>query len=692
MAFVMRPGSDPNDLKLMFTGQDSLLVDLWGNLRAYYNGQFYVLPQAVAYQVGAGNSIIPVNWSTSYVIIDGGGVVRLNFSSYDSTLPLVFQVGALPSLGPATLDNLCWSTYLGGTNYDQINASALDAAGNYFVTGSTASDFNTIPNNPGNTTINGGQVVLVARFHDDYHLDWLTYYGAANSGQSGNAIVAREVGAERIYVGGYTYGSNLIGAVETGAYNLQTVSPGDYSRAFIAKFDVNSALFWSTYFGNGQSEISGMDVDQDGRLHIMGYSNNQGIPITTLAGATSWPFTGTTTNTILARFTSADALEWCTPYNSSVNAMVDGGVGDIKCYVGGFYVSSIASSTSPTINPGGGAYFQSANGGGRDCLLMKFSTSAQCNWASKFGGSGDDKPGINSLTVNKYGDLYFVGSTGSVSGFPLVDDGGTFDNFNGGYDGFISMIHHGDLALAWSTFVNALPYASCVDDQSHFFAVGTTIGNSPGSVPLIDYPPYYNQSTYYGPGDGVILGYQVGLGGDHQQFYGTYFGGEQGESGTRDQIATTAWGLNHLYIAGLTSKGQDVTTFFPLVDAGAPAYYDGSYQYVPWGSGLNQNISDAFVASICTGTVGIDELVGNDKPTFGIGALIGDGRSMFGLPDGRVQLLVYDATGRLVTSEVVVSMAGRALMHTGTPVPGMYVVEAISKAYRAVGRFVSTPD
>lgn len=686
MAFVMRPGANPADLQLQFTGQDSLKVDLWGNLKVYYNGQYYILPQAVAYQVGTGNTIIPINWSASYSLVSGGGVVKFNFSSYNAAQPLVFQVGALPAGGTDPLDNLCWSTYLGGTNFDQATTSALDAAGNYFVTGSTSSDFNTIPDNPGTTTINGGQLTLLARFHDNYHLDWLTYYGATGGAE---AIAVREGPPERIYIGGSTYGANLFGVVETGAYNLQTVSPGNYSRAFIAKFDLTGAIYWSTYFGNGESGIKGIDVDVNGRLHIMGYSTNQGIPITPLAGATSWPFTGTTTNTILARFTPADAINWCTPYNSGTAAQTDGGPGDIKCFAGGFYVSAIAGSNSPMIDQGGVAYFDPANKGGKDCLLMKFNTAAHCDHTTKFGGNNDDIPGINSLAVNKDGDLYFVGHTKSTTDFPLVDDGGFIDQVNTGTsNGFIAFIHHQNLELTWSTFVNAPLYAACLDDQGHIFAVGTTIENAPGTFPLVNYAPYYNQSTWYGEGDGVVLGYELGLTGEHLQYYGTYYGGDEGGV-THDQITTAAWGHQRLYLSGITAKGQDVTTFFPLVNPGLPAYFDGTYQFVPNSGGVNQNNSDAFVASICTGMVGIEEVVRTANATFGIGALDGDGRELFGLPDGRVQLRVFDATGRLVTTGTVVSMAGHASMHIPEPASGVYMVQALAEGFRATARFVS---
>ena len=227
MSFVMRPGANPSDLQLLFTGQDSLKVDLWGNLKVYYNGQYYILPQAVAYQVGTGNSIIPVNWTATYSLVSGGGVVKFNFSTYNPALPLVFQVGALPSTTPPNTENLCWSTYLGGTNGDQVNASTVDEAGNFFVTGYSLSDFLTIPDNQGMALINGGQVIILAFFDPDYHLQWLTYYGASGTDQQANAVVTRGSGTnERVYIAGYTTGANLYPKVEAGAYNLKPYLPG----------------------------------------------------------------------------------------------------------------------------------------------------------------------------------------------------------------------------------------------------------------------------------------------------------------------------------------------------------------------------------------------------------------------------------------------------------------------------------
>lgn len=220
-------------------------------------------------------------------------------------------------------------------------------------------------------------------------------------------------------------------------------------------------------------------------------------------------------------------------------------------------------------------------------------------------------------------------------------------------------------------------------------AFSRTISNSPGTFPLINSAPYYNQPTYYGQGDGVVLGYRRGHNGEHNQFYGTYFGGDFANGGTIDQVTTMAWKGDQLYIAGIIAKGQDVTSFFPLVNPGLPAYFDGTYQFIPDQLGLNQNISDAFVASICTDVVGIDEVTGDAISTFVIGGSDGHGRTLFGLPDGKVQLQVFDATGRLVSTEITVSIAGRARMLAQEQAAGLYLVQAVAQGYRGWSRFVS---
>jgi len=61
MALVMRPGCNISDLKLAFNGQDSMKVDLWGNLKLFYNGKEFVIPFVQAYQINSASDIVPLS-------------------------------------------------------------------------------------------------------------------------------------------------------------------------------------------------------------------------------------------------------------------------------------------------------------------------------------------------------------------------------------------------------------------------------------------------------------------------------------------------------------------------------------------------------------------------------------------------------------------------------------------------------
>jgi len=92
MAFVLRPGADPNTLKLTFTGQDSLHVDWQGALRIYLEEKWISLQEALAFQVDAEDNIIPVDWTAGYVLDQDDAYVSFEFGEFDTGLPLVLQI------------------------------------------------------------------------------------------------------------------------------------------------------------------------------------------------------------------------------------------------------------------------------------------------------------------------------------------------------------------------------------------------------------------------------------------------------------------------------------------------------------------------------------------------------------------------------------------------------------------------
>jgi len=91
-------------------------------------------------------------------------------------------------------------------------------------------------------------------------------------------------------------------------------------------------------------------------------------------------------------------------------------------------------TTFPTIDPGGGAYYQSAGGStGLQLVIMKFNTSRQIVWATYYASSQSANTNFTNqgLVVDQSNNIYVVGSVSYPYGspapsFPLYNPGGAY--------------------------------------------------------------------------------------------------------------------------------------------------------------------------------------------------------------------------------------------------------------------------
>lgn len=668
MAFYCWPGSDPNKIKLQLFGQDSLKVDASGYLKVYKQGLWVKLEEAIAYQVGSTNEVIQLGWSAEYSVIDGNNVVALAFDNYNSELPLVLQIGPTPLEAQSPADGLCWGSYYGGSSGEEVFETETDADGNSYLTGYSESDFMTFQDNVGTVLVTMDRSVLLSSFGADHQLNWTVFYGGSGD-QSAFALAVKGQPAQ-VYIGGYTTASDLFPWVQVGAYNDQNGAGTNNSRGFIGKFDDEGIVQWSTYFGGGNEEVLGMDFDTEGRLHLVGECDAN-YPSQTLAGATSWP-SGGAVDFMIARFTEADALQWCTAYGGSG---IDQGA-DIVCHNNGFYVSGYTLSNNiPLVDGGTNAYDQSTNAGGTDNVLLSFTWNAFCNWATYFGGNGWDQPGHNSMVCKPNGAVYLAGRSFS-SNLPTLGAGG-FLNANGSTNGagYIASFSATTRALTWSTYLGGgenTGIESLELANDHLFAVGYT---SDPTFPIVPVNGVYDQPTLIGANsiifsnngkDGLILGFDAST----NLAYSSFFGGEQG--GLGESIRSASFRQGELFMAGQVTKGFPINQSFPLYNPGAPAYYDDAYDI------SLTNSQDIFVTVLCTqeltGPVGLSELT---SITYTMTAVpLGNDRwNLTGFAPGLQLIQAFDPSGRLVFDERrVVSPSGNVEVDLSQCSTGAYAL------------------
>ena len=179
----------------------------------------------------------------------------------------------------ASGSSLVYSTYLGGTVGDGADAVAVDAGGNAYVGGRTAST--NFPTASPYQAANAGSVdAFVTKLNaSGSSLVYSTYLGGGNFDHA-HAIA---VGSDRsAYVGGETQSANF-----PTASPVQPSNGGD-TDAFVTKLSPSgSALAYSTYLGGSKpttfaNDIAhGIAVDGAGDVYAAGETRSTDFPTTT---------------------------------------------------------------------------------------------------------------------------------------------------------------------------------------------------------------------------------------------------------------------------------------------------------------------------------------------------------------------------------------------------------------------------
>jgi hypothetical protein len=306
---------------------------------------------------------------------------------------------------------LIYSTYLGGSRYDNGTGIAVDSADNAYVIGATCStDFPTM--NPFQPAYGGGDCSIYG-------------YGDAfvsKINATGSALVYST------YLGGSGYDTGTGIAVDssgnayvtgsTGSTDFPTMNPlqpsyggGSYD-AFVSKINATgSALVYSTYLGgNGFDQGDGIAVDSSGNAYVTGST-----------GSTNFP----TMNPLQPSYGGGSYDAFVSKINATGSALVystylggsgfDQGNGIAVDSSGNAYVAGSTQSTDfPTVNP-----LQPKFGGVNDVFVTKINpTGSSLVYSTYLGGSGLDVG--TGIVVDSSGNAYVTGSTGSTN-FPTIN-------------------------------------------------------------------------------------------------------------------------------------------------------------------------------------------------------------------------------------------------------------------------------
>jgi hypothetical protein len=602
--FIVAPRADPSRIRLRVEGADLLSVDKDGDLLIKTRDRTLRQLKPVIYQRAADG--------TRHTI-DGRYVLDQEH--------FTFALGAYDRSRALIIDpTFVYSTYLGGSGFDEASAIATDGEGNAYIVGSTSStDFPTEQPVQSSNLEHNFSTAFIAKFNAaGTALVYSTYLGGSGNDRTGNLGACGPAGSDNFgkgalitgnggdgataiavdatgnaYVAGFTSSSDFPTVAPLQATNHAAVNQG--SNAFLVKLNAaGNALVYSTYLGGSgiQGALTTGDsaaaiaVDEAGDAYVTGVTMSRDFPTENPFQASNEEPADTPTGFVAKLNSAGSALVYSSYLGGSgrnSNTPLGSPFGDCANAIavdtqGNAYIAGETSSVDFPI----AAAFQSTNralglpqsGGAETAFVAKLNASGSAlTYSTYLGGSTDDT--ALAVAVDASGDAYVAGYTWS-SDFPTANALQP-QNATGGHgaNAFVTKFNPAGNALVYSTYLGGSTddqaNAVALDGAGNAYIAGSTYSSD---FPVVDPLQATNHAASHGANNAFIS--VLDSAGSTLEF-STYLGGTGAEGfiscpantnpcpqvyNGDGAVAIAVDGLGNLYATGVA-----YSTDFPTVSA-----------------------------------------------------------------------------------------------------------------------------
>ncbi len=425
-----------------------------------------------------------------------------------------------------------YSSFFGGSDFEQARDLTVDREGNIYVTGGTSSPdfpvtsgaFMTTYNNAGSNTVGnwGPMMVFVSKFSPTGDLIWSTFLGGPNYDRA-YAIEVDEEGF--VYVGGRA-GADF--PTTTGAFQEDFIQQGGinglygHQNGFVAKLSPDGAeLIWATYYGSDSfGFFRDIDIDEDGNVY--GILNAvRRLPNGISADAFDTTLNGNFDMVPVKFSADGSSVIWATVLGGSGE---DRGGPSIR--VGPDQSVYVAGATQSTDWPVTSDAVQTQNAGQSDMFVTRLSPNGDSLiYSTYFGGSANEFSETHCLEVDELGHAYLAGGTMSIDLVTTPNAVKPTKTTNDGFDALLAKFSPDGTELLASTYYGGAGGDAAeglfVDSlQRLYFGGGTHSQNlqvTPGAV----------QPQLAGDADGYFVRLSPQF--DSVE-YSTYWGGSSDEA------------------------------------------------------------------------------------------------------------------------------------------------------------------
>jgi RHS repeat-associated protein len=407
-----------HDVAVRFT------VDRQGQVRFtlgnYDRTHELIIDPTVTYSSYIGGSsadtITTIAVDASGAIYIGGQTFSSNYptvtGSYDTTLNtgVTTNDGFVTKISSAG-NTLVYSTYIGGSNNEAISSIKLDASGNLYVAGWTAS--NDFPQVSVTSSYGGGNDGFLLKLNASGSA--LLYSRYIGGNQNDNLADIELLADGTIYFAGNTASTNL-SVTNTLKLDPLTTAPVYQSSnaggvdGMAGSLNSTGAIRYLTYIGGNFDEtITEIALDSDQRVVIGGYTNSTNLPSRELGLQQS--YSGGVDGFVVRLNRTASALD----YSSYVGGVGADTVQSVAVDTdNGIILAGYTGATSgfPLKNA-----FQNTLGGSEDMFVMRLTpTGDDYIYSTYYGGTGSD--GAKDIAVWEDGSVVVSGQSPSTFTIP----------------------------------------------------------------------------------------------------------------------------------------------------------------------------------------------------------------------------------------------------------------------------------
>lgn len=467
--FIVEPGADPSVIRLRYSGIEAALIDEGtGELLLRTAIGEVRQKKPFVYQIdGASEHEVASSYHLEQSEIGDEALVSFRLADYDKTKELVID------------PILVYGSYLGGSEFDEARAVAVDGTGHAYIVGTAASvDFPTtagalkpelLPRS-GNNTSYWYDAFITKMNPDGTGVVFSTYFGGREGSESGTGVKLDSQG--NVLISGTTMSTDLP------VVNAYQSLFGGTDDAFAAKLSSDGAsLIYSTYLGGNNTDVGGpVAIDPvSGDAIFSGRASSPNFPTTPGAykerlcdspQSCSGVFYG---GSYVVRLDASGTAVYSTLFDTSVSASAIDQNGN-----------AVLAGTAPSNFPTTPGAFQPASTGGIEGFIAKLDPTGSTLVFGTFLGGGTQSDRVRGVALDEAQNIYVTGQTQNT-GFPTTE--GAFDRtYNGGEDAFVSKLNPEGSALVYSTFLGGSgkdePFAIGLASDNSVFVTGETTGAS----------------------------------------------------------------------------------------------------------------------------------------------------------------------------------------------------------------------